>query len=75
MRKYTVKELFSLRHNDIPVRFIFKSYLLVQNHIVDWHFPADGSNSKKVYIVLKGRHLAKLVWGEYDSRGFEKVIL
>ena len=61
MRKYTVKELFSLRHNNIPVRFIFKSFLLVQNHIVDWHFPADGSNPKKVYIVLKGKHLARLV--------------
>ena len=61
MRKDTVKELFSLRHNDIPVRFIFKSCLLVQNHIVDWHFQKDGSNPKKVYIVLKGRHLAKLV--------------
>lgn len=61
MRKYTVKELFSLRHNDIPVRFIFKSYLLVQNHMVDWHFPKDGSSTKKVYIVLKGKHLARLV--------------
>ena len=75
MRKYTVKELFSLRHNDIPVRFIFKSYLLVQNHIVDWHFPKDGSSPKKVYIVLKGKHLARLVWGVYDSRDFKKVIL
>lgn len=61
MRKYTVKELFSLRYNDIPVRFIFKSFLLVQNHIVDWHFPKDGSSPKKVYIVLKGKHLARLV--------------
>lgn len=61
MRKYTVKEFFSLRHNDIPVRFIFKSYLLVQNHIVDWHFLKDGSSPKKVYIVLKGKHLARLV--------------
>ena len=61
MRKYTVKELFSLRHNDIPVRFIFKSFVLVQNHVVDWHFPADGSNPKKVYIALKGKHLARLV--------------
>lgn len=61
MRKYTVKELFSLRHNDIPVRFIFKSYLLVQNYIVDWHFPADGSSPKKVYIVIRGKHLARLV--------------
>ena len=61
MRKYTAKELFSLRHNGIPVKFIFKNFLLVQNHIVDWHFPKDGSNPKKVYIVLKGKHLAKLV--------------
>ena len=61
MRKYTVKELFSLRHNDIPVRFIFKSFVLVQNHVVDWHFPADGSSPKKVYIALKGKHLARLV--------------
>ena len=61
MRKYTVKELFSLRHNDIPVRFIFKSFVLVQNHVVDWHFPADGSNPKKVYIALKGKHLARSV--------------
>ena len=61
MRKYTVTELFSLRHNDIPVRFIFKSYLLVQSHIVDWHFPTDDSSPKKVYIVLKGKHLARLV--------------
>lgn len=61
MRRYTVKELFSLRHNDIPVRFIFKSFLLVQNHIVDWHFPKDGSSPKKVYIVLKSKHLARLV--------------
>ena len=75
MRKYTVKELFSLRHNGIPVKFIFKNFLLVQNHIVDWHFSTDDSNPKKVYIVLKDKHLAKLVWGEYDSRGFEKVIL
>ena len=75
MRKYTVKELFSLRHNDIPVRFIFKSFLLVQNHTVDWHFSKDDSSPKKVYIALKGKHLARLVWGEYDSRDFEKVIL
>ena len=61
MRKYTVKELFSLKHNDISVRFIFKSYLLVQNHIVDWHFPKDGSSPEKVYIILKGKHLARLV--------------
>lgn len=61
MRKYTVKELCSLRHNDIPVRFIFKSYLLVQNHIIDWRFPKEGSSPKKVYIVLKGKHLARLV--------------
>ena len=61
MRKYTVKELFSLRHNDIPVRFIFKSFLLVQNHIIDWHFPTDDSNPKKVYIALKGKRLARLV--------------
>lgn len=61
MRKYTVKELFSLRHNDIPVKFIFKSFLLVQNHIVDWYFPKDGSSPKKVYIALKGKHLARLV--------------
>ena len=61
MRKYTVKDLFSLRHNDIPVRFIFKSFVLVQNHIVDWHFPADGSNPKKVYIVIRGKHIARLV--------------
>ena len=75
MRKYTVKELFSLRHNNIPVRFIFKSCLLVQNYIVDWYFSKDGSSPKKVYIALKGKHLARLVWGVYDSRNFEKVIL
>lgn len=61
MRKYTVKELFSLRHNDIPIMFISNSCLLVQNHMVDWHFPKDGSSPKKVYIVLKGKHLARLV--------------
>lgn len=61
MRKYTVKDLFSLRHNDVPVKFIFKNFLLVQNHIVDWHFPTDGNEAKKVYIVLKGKHLARLV--------------
>ena len=61
MRKYTVKELFSLRHNGVTVRFIFKSFILVQNHIVDWHFPKDGSSPKKVYIALKGKHLARLV--------------
>lgn len=61
MRKYTVKELFSLKLNDIPVKFMFKSFLLVQNHIVDWHFPPDGSNPKKMYIILKGWHLARLI--------------
>ena len=61
MRKYTVKELFSLRHNGVTVRFIFKSFILVQNHIVDWHFPKDGSSPEKVYIILKGKHLARLV--------------
>ena len=61
MRKYTVKELLSLKLSGIPVKFIFKSFLLVQNHIVDWHFPKDGSNPKKVYIALKGKHLARLV--------------
>ena len=61
MRKYTVKELLSLKLSGIPVKFIFKSFLLVQNHIVDWRFPADGSNPKKVYIVLTGTHLARLV--------------
>ena len=61
MRKYTVKELLSLKLSGIPVKFIFKSFLLVQNHIVDWHFPADGSNPKKVYIGIKGKHLARLV--------------
>lgn len=61
MRKYTVNELFLLKLNGISVKFIFKSFLLVQNHIVDWHFPKDGSSPKKVYIVLKGKHLAKLV--------------
>lgn len=61
MRKYTVKDLFSLRHNDVPVKFIFKNFLLVQNHIVDWRFPTDGNEPKKVYIVLKGKHLARLV--------------
>lgn len=61
MRKYTVKELFSLRDNDIPIMFISNSRLLVQNHIVDWHFPTDGSSPKKVYIALKGKHLAELV--------------
>ena len=75
MRKYTVKELFSLRHNGVTVRFIFKSFILVQNHIVDWHFPKDGSSPEKVYIILKGKHLARLVWGVYDSRDFEKDIL
>ena len=61
MRKYTVKELLSLKLSGIPVKFIFKSFLLVQNHIVDWHFPADGSSPEKVYIALKGKHLARLV--------------
>ena len=61
MRKYTVKELLSLKLSGIPVKFIFKSFVLVQNHIVDWHFPADGSNPKKAYIALKGKHLARLV--------------
>mgnify|MGYP007025040391 FL=1 len=61
MRKYTVKDLFLLRHNDVPIKFIFKSFLLVQNHIVDWHFPTDDNEPKKVYIVLKGKHLARLV--------------
>ena len=75
MRKYTAKELLSLKLSGIPVMFIFKSYLLVQNHIVDWHFPKDSSSPKKVYIALKGKHLARLVWGVYDSRDFEKVIL
>ena len=75
MRKYTVKELLSLKLSGIPVKFIFKSFLLVQNHTVDWHFPKDDSSPKKVYIALKGKHLARLVWGVYDSRDFEKVIL
>jgi len=61
MRKYTVKELFSLKLNDIPVKFMFKSFLLVQNHIVDWHFPSGGSSPKKMYIILKGWHLARLI--------------
>lgn len=61
MRKYTVKELFSLRYNGVLVRFIFKNFLLVQNHIVDWHFSKDGSSPEKVYIILKGKHLARLV--------------
>ena len=61
MRKYTAKELLSLRYNSVLVRFIFKNFLLVQNHIVDWHFPKDGSSPKKVYIILKGKHLARLV--------------
>lgn len=61
MRKYTVNELFLLKLNGISVKFIFKSFLLVQNHIVDWHFPKDGSSPEKVYIVLKGKHLARLV--------------
>ena len=61
MRKYTVKELLSLKLSGIPVKFIFKSFLLVQNHIVDCHFPKDGSSPKKVYIALKGKHLARLV--------------
>ena len=61
MRKYTVKELLSLKLSGIPVKFIFKSFLLVQNHIVDWHFPKEGSSPKKVYIALKGKHLARLV--------------
>ena len=75
MRKYTVKELLSLKLSGIPVKFIFKSFLLVQNHTVDWYFPKDDSSPKKVYIALKGKHLARLVWGVYDSRNFEKVIL
>lgn len=61
MIKYTVKELFSLRHNGVTVRFIFKSFLLVRNHIVDWYFPADGSNPGKVYVILKGWHLARMI--------------
>lgn len=61
MRKYTVRELFSLRHNGIATKFILGKFLLVQNHIVDWRFPKDGSSPKKVYIVLKGKHLARLV--------------
>ena len=61
MRKYTVKELLSLKLSGIPVKFIFKSFLLVQNHIVDWHFPKDDSSPKKVYIALKAKHLARLV--------------
>ena len=61
MRKYTVKELFSLRHNGIVTKFILGKFLLVQNHIVDWHFPKDGSSPEKVYIILKGKHLAKSV--------------
>ena len=75
MRKYTVKELFSLRHNGIVTKFILGKFLLVQNHIVDWHFSKDGSSPEKVYIILKGKHLARLVWGEYDSRDIKKVIL
>ena len=61
MRKYTAKELLSLKLSGIPVKFIFKSFLLVQNHIVDWHFPKDDSSPEKVDIILKGQHLAKLV--------------
>lgn len=61
MRKYTVKELFSLKHNGIATKFILGKFLLVQNHIVDWYFPKDGSSPKKVYIALKGKHLARLV--------------
>ena len=61
MRKYTVKELLSLKLSGIPVKFIFKSFLLVQNHTVDWHFPKDDSSHKKVYIAIKGKNLARLV--------------
>lgn len=61
MRKYTAKELFSLKLSDIPAKFIFKSFLLVHNHIVDWYFPPDGSSPKKVYVILKGWHLARLI--------------
>lgn len=61
MRKYTVKDLFSLRHNGIATKFILRKFLLVQNHIVDWYFPKDGSSPKKAYIVLKGKHLARLI--------------
>ena len=61
MRKYTVKELFSLRYNAIATKFILGKFLLVQNHTVDWYFPKDDSSPKKVYIALKGKHLARLV--------------
>ena len=61
MRKYTVKELLSLKLSGIPVKLIFKSFLLVQNHTVNWYFPKDDSSPKKVYIALKGKHLARLV--------------
>ena len=61
MRKYTVKELLSLKLSGIPVKLIFKSFLLVQNHIVDWHFSTGDNEPKKAYIVLKGKHLARLV--------------
>ena len=61
MRKCTVKELLSLKLSGIPVKFIFKSFLLVQNHTVDWYFPKDDGSPKKVYIALKGKHLARLV--------------
>lgn len=61
MRKYTVKELFLLKLNGISIKFIFKSFLLVRNHIVDWYFSADGSNPGKVYVILKGWHLARMI--------------
>lgn len=61
MRKYTVKELFSLRHNGIATKFILGKFLLVHNHIVDWYFPKDGSSPKEAYIILKGWHLARLI--------------
>ena len=61
MRKYTVKELLSLKLSGIPVKLIFKSFLLVQNHIVEWYFSTGDNEPKKAYIVLKGKHLARLV--------------
>lgn len=61
MRKYTVKDLCTLLHNDVQIKFISKRFLLAQNHIVDWYFPAGDNEPKKAYIVLKGKHLARLV--------------
>lgn len=61
MREYTVRDLYTTVKGDVPVKHIVRNIYLVQNHIVDWHFPKDGSSPKKVYIVLKGKHLARLV--------------